>query len=107
MAAKDFEGLTEEEQYELSRVVEGLQLHLDDVARRKEKNMDYSQATTRLHEDTTKLINIVDTINPKTIDFCGPSANPRTTQVHLELLNRQRFSNPLVTTPIGVRYRRY
>jgi hypothetical protein len=49
MAPKDFEGLTEEEQYELSRVVEGLQIHLDDIVRRK-KNMDDSQATTRLHE---------------------------------------------------------
>jgi len=54
--------LVEEEQYELFRVTEGLQLHLGDVARRKKKkNMDYSQATTRLHEDTTNLINIVAT----------------------------------------------
>lgn len=65
MASKDFEGLTEEEQYELSRVVEGLQIHLDDIARRKKKNMDDSQATTRLYEDTTRLINIVDSFNQR------------------------------------------
>jgi hypothetical protein len=65
MAPKDFEGITEEEQYELSRVVEGLQIHLDDVARRKEKNMDDSQAITRLHEDTTRLISTVDSFNQR------------------------------------------
>jgi hypothetical protein len=44
-----------------------------------------------------------DTINPKIIDFCGPSANPGP----FGTSKSTAIFNPLATTPIDVRYRQY
>jgi hypothetical protein len=44
-----------------------------------------------------------NTINPKTIDFCGPSANPGL----FGTSKSKSIFNPLAITPIDVRYRRY
>ena len=65
MAPKDFEGLTEDEHYEMLSLVEGLERGLADIDGRKKKNIDCSRQTIRLNEDTATLINLVDSFNQR------------------------------------------
>jgi hypothetical protein len=50
-----------------------------------------------------RLMSAAHTINPKTIDFCGPSADPDP----FGTSKSTAIFNPLATTPIDVRYRRH